>query len=69
MDAIIVHPKNKEQFSALEIILNAMEVPFEKSKAVKKSPYNPDFVAKIKRSEKNFSEGKYTTIKMEDLWK
>ena len=46
-----------------------MKVAFEKSKVVKKSPYNPEFVAKIKRSEKNFSEGKYATIKIEDLWK
>jgi hypothetical protein len=68
MEAIIIHPKNKEQLNALEIILNAMKVPFEKNK-VEKSPYNPEFVAKIKESKKNFSEGKYTTIQIEDLWK
>ena len=69
MEAITIHPKNKEQLNAIQIILNAMKVPFEKSKVVKKSSYNPEFVAKIKRSEKNFSEGKYATIKIEDLWK
>lgn len=68
MEAITIHPKNKEQLNALEIVLSAMKVPFEKS-MVTKSPYNPKFVAKIKRSEKNFSEGKYKTIKIEDLWK
>ena len=68
MEAITIHPKNKEQLNALEIILNAMKVPFEKSKDIV-SPYNPEFVAKIKISEKNFSEGKFTTIKIEDLWK
>ncbi|WP_366518179.1 DUF2683 family protein [uncultured Mucilaginibacter sp.] len=31
--------------------------------------YNPKFVAKIKKSEKNFKEGKYISIKVENLWK
>jgi len=34
-----------------------------------KSSYNPQFVTKIKNSKKNFSEGKYRTIKVDDLWK
>ena len=68
MEEITIQPKSKEQVNALEIILKAMDIPFKKSKE-KKNPYNPEFVAKIKRSEKNFSEGKYTTIKVEDLWK
>lgn len=68
MEEITIHPENKEQVDALEIILKAMNIPFKKSKK-KKSPYNSEFVAKIKRSEKNFREGKYTTIKVEDLWK
>ncbi len=37
--------------------------------AAEKSSYNPEFVAKIKKSEENFKEGKFTTIKVEDLWK
>ena len=36
MEAITIHPKNKEQLNAIQIILNAMKVPFEKSKVVKK---------------------------------
>jgi hypothetical protein len=67
MEAIIIHPENKDQLNAVEAILKVLKVPFNKSK--EKSPYNPEFVAKIKRSKKNFSEGKYTTIKIEDLWK
>ena len=68
MEEITIQPQNKEQVDALEIILKAMKIPFKKSKEVKSS-YNPEFVAKIKRSEKNFSERKFTTIKVEDLWK
>ena len=67
MEAIIIHPENKDQLNAVEAILKVLKVPFKKTK--EKSPYNPEFVAKIKRSERNFSKGKYTTIKIEDLWK
>lgn len=41
----------------------------KQSDASGKSPYNSQFVTKIKKSKKNFSEGKYRTIKVEDLWK
>jgi len=43
-----------------------LNVPFEKKE---ESPYHPEFVAKIKKSEKNFKEGRYTSIKVGDLWK
>lgn len=67
MEAITIPAKNKEQLDAVEAVLKALKVPFQKSQ--KESPCNPEFVEKIKKSKKNFSEGKYTTIKVEDLWK
>lgn len=33
------------------------------------NPYNPEFVAKIMRSKKDFEAGRFTAIKTEDLWK
>ena len=33
------------------------------------SPYDPEFVAKIRKSEKEFAEGKGTKIDLENLWK
>jgi len=33
----------------------------------KESPYDPEFVAKIKQSEKEFEEGNYTTVEKKDL--
>ncbi len=66
METIIVHPKNQKQLATVEAILKAIDVEFEKEKD---SPYNAEFVAKIKKSEKNFKEGKFITIKVEDLWK
>ena len=41
-------------------------VPIEE---LEEEPYNPEFVAKIMRSKKDFDEGRFTVIKTEDLWK
>ena len=71
-------PKNKEQLNALEIIFKAMKIPFEKAringqsvhkKASAESPYNPDFVAKIRRSEKAVKAGKTYKIPLDEIWK
>ena len=58
METLIMHPQNNEQLSALKAIAKALNVDFE----TEKSPYNPDFVAKIKESKKQVDEGKYITL-------
>ena len=58
METVIMHPKNKEQLSALKAFANALKVDFE----TEKSPYNPDFVAKIKESKKQVEDGNYITL-------
>jgi len=65
METLIVHPENKAQLNAVKQVLKAMKISFEKED----KPYNPEFVAKIKKSEQNFKEGKFTKIAVEDLWK
>lgn len=40
-----------------------------KDVAKEEKPYNPEYVAMIKRSQKEAREGKYKTIRTEDLWK
>ena len=47
METLIAHPKNKEQLAALKAFVKALKIDFE----TKKSPYNPEFVAKIKRGQ------------------
>jgi hypothetical protein len=44
---------------------------FLSSKGVttEESPYNPEFVAKIRRSKQQIANGQYKIIKTEDLWK
>ncbi len=65
METLIIHPKNKEQLSALKAFVKALKIEF----TTEKSPYKPDFVAKIKRSQEQMKEGKGVKIAVEDLWK
>ena len=70
METIILHPKNKSQLSLLKKLAKEMGVTFETKKQVEEEEtYNPEFVAKIMRSKKDFEEGRFTAIKTEDLWK
>lgn len=46
MEAIIIHPRNKEQLDALKILFKEMKIPFEKAKK-EESPYDPEFVNEI----------------------
>ncbi|KIA93338.1 hypothetical protein OC25_12935 [Pedobacter kyungheensis] len=65
METLIVHPKNKEQLSALKAFIKALKIDF----TTEKNTYNPEFVAKIKRSQEQMNSGKGTKIAIEDLWK
>ncbi|MCX2583654.1 DUF2683 family protein [Pedobacter sp. MR22-3] len=65
METLIIHPKNKDQLSALKAFVKALKIEF----TTEKSPYKPDFVAKIKRSQEQMKEGKGVKIAVEDLWK
>ena len=58
METVIMHPKNKEQLSALKAFAKALKVDFE----TEKSPYYPAFVAKIKESLKQVEAGNYITL-------
>ena len=58
METLVMHPQNKEQLSALKAFAKALKVDFE----TEKSPYNPDFVAKIKESIKQVEDGNYITL-------
>lgn len=71
MEAIIIHPKNKEQASLFEQLAKTLKVPFEKSSKDKIS-YNSEFVSKIEKSRQDYKEGKgkkITLDELESLWK
>jgi len=65
MGTLIVHPESKEKLDALKAFMKALKIRFEEEK----SPYNPQFVEKINRSEQDFKAGKFKAIKTDDLWK
>jgi len=65
METLTLHPKNKEQLNALKAFAKALKIDFE----TEKSPYNPEFVAKIKRGQEQIKAGKGIKIAIEDLWK
>lgn len=65
METMIMHPKNKEQLSALKAIAKALKIDFE----TEKSPYNPEFVKEILQAREDIKNGKGVKIAVEDLWK
>ena len=65
METLIIHPKNEAQLEAVKAFVKALKIDF----TTEKKSYNPEFVAKIKRSEANMNEGKGVKISIEDLWK
>ena len=66
METLLVYPENTKQLKALKAVMEALNVKFEKKED---SSYNPEFVKKIERGQKDFEEGKYTTISLDDIWK
>ena len=52
------------QIEAVKAFMKALKIKFEISKDL---PYNAEFVAKIKQSEKEIQEGKTTRVKKEDF--
>jgi hypothetical protein len=74
MEIITIRPKTEEDLSLFKQLATRLKVPFEtkkesmeRNKAIKL--YGKKFVEKIEASEKNFKEGKYKVMKVEDLWK
>lgn len=60
----IIHPETKEQENALMAFVKALKIKFEVSK---ENPYDPDFVDKIRESQRQVEEAKITRVEKEDL--
>jgi len=65
METLIVRPDNHEKLVAVKAILKAMKIDFEK----KDSPYDPEFVAKIKEGDEDIKAGRTKKISLDDIWK
>ncbi len=60
----IVHPTT-EQAGALKAFIKALKIKFEV--ATNDNLYNPDFVAKIKKSKQEVEQGHFIRVEKNDL--
>jgi hypothetical protein len=67
MEAILIHPNNKEQLAAVKAFAKALKMSFETKQV--ENPYNPEFVKKILQGREDVKNGKGVKIAVDDLWK
>jgi hypothetical protein len=63
---IKVHTSDSGQVDAIKAFMKALKIKFELSKEEDK-PYNPEFVAMIKKGDKEFAEGKGKKMSVADF--
>lgn len=66
METLLVYPENNKQLKALKAVMVALNVKFEKKE---ESPYDPEFVKKIERGDKDILQGNTTKITLDEIWK
>ena len=62
METLLVYLKSPKKMQALKAFLKALKIDFEKS------PYNPEFVAKIKRGDEDIKSRRTSKISLDDIW-
>jgi hypothetical protein len=65
METVIAKPANKEQLAALKAVMKALKIDF----TTEKSPYKPEFLAKVDKAEEQIKSGKYRKITPAEIWK
>lgn len=65
METVTIKPKNKKDLKIIVDLAKHLKAEVYRQE----SPYDPEFVAKIKEGEKQFQEGKGVKIDLENLWK
>lgn len=63
-NTFIIYPETIEQENALRAFVKALNIDFD---IAKERPYDPDFVAKIELSRKEYKEGKFSRVKKDEL--
>ena len=66
MEALLIHPKNSDQLTAIKAILKVLKVPNEPQEEV---AFPKLTKADIDQAYNEIREGKYTVIDAENLWK
>jgi geranylgeranyl pyrophosphate synthase len=66
---ITAYPSDNSQIEAIKAVMKALKIKFQINDD---KPYNPEFVAKIKKSKQDYLDGKGTVMTMDELnelWK
>jgi hypothetical protein len=63
-DTIVIYPSTSEQTEAIKAFVKALKIKFELNK---EKPYNPEFVAKIKKGEQDLKNGKGIVMSLAEL--
>ena len=68
MEAINIkaYTTDNSQIDAIKAFMKALKIKFEVSKETK-SPYNPEFVEKIKQGDEDLKNGKGRLVTIEEL--
>lgn len=67
MDTLLILPKNEAEQKAVKAFCQALNVAYEEEPPIEN--YNPEFVAKIKRSEEDLKTGRVHKVSLDDIWK
>ena len=70
MKTLIIHTED-DKIQIIKDFLNSIKVKFETKTTSREdeSPYDPEFVAKIKKSQEDYKNGKTHKINLDDIWK
>jgi len=67
---ITAYTDDSSQIEAIKTVIKAFKIKYSISKAKEvESPYNPEFVAKIRKSRQQVEQGDVTRVKKEDIQK
>lgn len=70
METIIVHPETQEKSDALEAVLKALNIAYEKEKDTTEYLLSTQANKEVlKQSITEINEGKTTKINLDDIWK
>jgi hypothetical protein len=67
MEVLTIYPNTKEEENLYKQLAKTLQNRIEK-KAIE-SPYNSEFVAKIKQGQKEKKVGQFKSLQLADIWK
>ncbi|MCF0049956.1 hypothetical protein MUK70_29420 [Dyadobacter chenwenxiniae] len=66
MTTLLIKTEDEAFLTAVKNLLKDFQVAFEERE---ESPYDPEFVKKIKQGRQDILEGKGVKIELDDIWK